>query len=248
MPISRAARRSLFPTSPGAPVSASADRHETTGRRHGIGSQTVTVRELGVEDAAPYRAFRLEALRATPTAFTSSYEEESAKPLSTTIARLAAAGRPDGAVVGAYDGGRLIGIAGLSVPPRRQERHKATLFGMAVAPHAAGRGIGKLLVHRILEIAASVEGLTQVGLTVSEGNLPAERLYRSCGFEVWGREPRAVVIGGRPIAKLHMIRMLDRPDPPGSPPPGFRASENSRDPSISLRSDASLIGIPGVDL
>ncbi|MET9251705.1 GNAT family N-acetyltransferase [Nonomuraea sp. NPDC003709] len=179
----------------------------------GIGYESVVVRKLRVEDAAQYRAFRLEALRAAPTAFTSSYEEENAKPLSATIERLAATGRPDDAVVGAYYAGRLIGIAGLSVPLRRQERHKATLFGMAVAPHASGCGIGKVLVRQILQIAASVDRLTQVGLTVSEGNLPAERLYRSCGFEVWGREPRAVIIDGRPIAKLHMVRMLDRPRP-----------------------------------
>ncbi|MFC4120010.1 GNAT family N-acetyltransferase [Nonomuraea zeae] len=175
----------------------------------GVGHESVTVRRLGVEDAAQYRMFRLEALRTAPTAFTSHYEEESAKPLSVTIERLAAAGRPDDAVIGAFDAGRLVGIAGLSVPRRQQERHKATLFGMAVAPHAAGRGIGKALVQRILRIAAATDGLAQVGLTVSEGNLPAERLYRSCGFEVWGREPRAVIIGGQAIAKLHMVRMLD---------------------------------------
>ncbi|MFI6741012.1 GNAT family N-acetyltransferase [Nonomuraea sp. NPDC050451] len=178
-----------------------------------MGRESVTVRKLGVDDAAEYRAFRLEALRAAPTAFTSSYEEESAKPLSATIERLATAGRPDDAVVGAYDAGRLVGIAGLSVPVRRQERHKATLFGMAVSAHATGRGIGKVLVQRVLEIAAAVDGLAQVGLTVSEGNLPAERLYRSCGFEAWGREPRAVIVGGRSIVKLHMVRMLDQPDP-----------------------------------
>ncbi|GAA4586748.1 GNAT family N-acetyltransferase [Planotetraspora phitsanulokensis] len=182
---------------------------------HPLPPESLTVRRLTVEDAEEYRALRLEALRRAPTAFTSSFSEESAKPLSATIDRLAAAGRPHDTVLGAYDGGRnLVGVAGLAVSARRQERHKATLFGMAVAPHVTGRGIGKVLVRRVLDLAAAVDGLVQVGLTVSEGNLPAERLYRSCGFEVWGREPRAVLVDGTVIAKLHMIRMLDEPARP----------------------------------
>ncbi|MGW0809907.1 GNAT family N-acetyltransferase [Nonomuraea sp. NPDC002799] len=176
-----------------------------------------TVRRLTSEDAEEYRTFRLEALRHAPTAFTSSLGEESAKPLAATIARLAAGGSPHDVVLGAHDDRRnLVGIAGLAVPARRQERHKATLFGMAVAPHAAGQGIGKALVRGVLNLAAAVDGLVQVGLTVSEGNLPAERLYRSCGFQTWGREPRAVIIDGTAIAKLHMVRMLDDPAPQGA--------------------------------
>jgi RimJ/RimL family protein N-acetyltransferase len=81
---------------------------------------------------------------------------------------------------------------------------------MAVAPCATGQGIGKALVRQILDLAAGVGGLVQVVLTVSEGNQPTERLYRSCEFEVWGREPRAVIVDGHPVAKLHMVRMLDQ--------------------------------------
>ncbi|MEV1175759.1 GNAT family N-acetyltransferase [Nonomuraea sp. NPDC049784] len=175
----------------------------------------VVIRSLTVRDAGEYRAFRLQALRDAPTAFTSSFEEDVAKPLSATEQRLAAAGRPHDAVIGAYLAGSLVGIAGLAVPERAQERHKGTLFGMAVAPHATGRGLGRALVTRVLELAAAVDGLVQVGLTVSEGNVPAERLYRSCGFEVWGREPRAIIVEGCAVAKLHMVRMLDAPKASG---------------------------------
>ncbi|MBD0671387.1 hypothetical protein BU198_11900 [Streptomyces sp. CBMA156] len=46
-------------------------------------------------------------------------------------------------------------------------------------------------------------------LTVSEGNEPALRVYTACGFEEWGREPRAVPVDGRAVAKLHMVCLLD---------------------------------------
>jgi RimJ/RimL family protein N-acetyltransferase len=173
---------------------------------------TVTVRKLKAGDAEEYRTFRLQALRDSPAAFTSSFAEEVAKPLSGTIDRLEPAGRRHDAVFGAFDDvGNLVGIAGLAVYTRSHERHKGRLFGMAVAKPVAGRGLGKLLVRRVLDSAAAIDGLLQVGLTVSEGNLPAERLYRSCGFEVWGREPQAIIVGGRPVAKLHMIHMLAAP-------------------------------------
>jgi ribosomal protein S18 acetylase RimI-like enzyme len=170
-------------------------------------STPVSIRRLGVEDAQRYRAFRLAALLAAPAAFTSSFEEENVKPLAATVARLTG-----DAVLGAHDrSGTLLGCAGLAVPARRQERHKATLFGMAVAPHVKGRGIGKALVLAVLDLAADL-GVLQVGLTVSEDNLPAQRLYHSCGFTVWGREPRAVIVAGQPIAKLHLVRVLQDPE------------------------------------
>ncbi|MQS16922.1 GNAT family N-acetyltransferase [Streptomyces kaniharaensis] len=170
----------------------------------------VVIRRLRVADAERYREFRLTALRETPSAFTSSHEEEREKPVAATVRRLAEAERGPGALLGAFDvDGELVGTAGLRVPGRRQERHKATLFGMAVARAAGGRGVGRALVERSLERAAGDRELRQVLLTVSEGNDPAIRLYTSCGFEVWGREPQAVLVDGRAVTKLHMVRLLD---------------------------------------
>ncbi len=163
----------------------------------------INLRVLVAADASQYRVFRLEALRMTPTAFTSTYAEDVDQPLEVTVRRLT-----DHVTVGAFDGERLVGIAGMVVDPRQQVRHKATLFGMAVAPEAKGQGVGKALVMRIIELATAMDGLRQIGLTVSEGNVAAERLYRSCGFEQWGREPAAVMVDGLPVAKLHLIRRL----------------------------------------
>jgi ribosomal protein S18 acetylase RimI-like enzyme len=81
---------------------------------------------------------------------------------------------------------------------------------MAVSPSARGRGIGKALVERTLAETASIEGVRQVLLMYSEGNAAAERLYHSCGFVEFGREPRAMLMtDGQVVNKVHMIRMLD---------------------------------------
>ncbi|MEO6016909.1 MAG: GNAT family N-acetyltransferase, partial [Polaromonas sp.] len=46
------------------------------------------IRQLEVSDAPVYREFRLRGLHEYPDAFTSSFEEESQRPLSDTEARL----------------------------------------------------------------------------------------------------------------------------------------------------------------
>lgn len=176
----------------------------------GSAAAPVAIRRLGRADAEPYRAFRLTALRETPSAFTSGYAEEYARPMAATLRRLAEAEGGPGALLGAFDaGGTLVGTAGLTVARRSQERHKGTLYGMAVARGAAGRGTGRALVREVLRTAAADRWLQQVLLTVSEGNEAALRLYTACGFEVWGREPRAVLVDGQAVAKLHMVRLLD---------------------------------------
>ncbi len=142
-------------------------------------------------------------------------EDERLKPLSWAEARIRDPERPDDVVFGAFAGDRLVGTAGLARASRPKERHKATLFGMAVAPEVAGRGVGARLVARLVAEARAVPGLLQLDLTVSEGQAAARRLYAAAGFAVFGREPRAILVDGAPVAKLHMALMLDGPAAPG---------------------------------
>ena len=52
---------------------------------------------------------------------------------------------------------------------------------LAVHPGMQGRGVGKIVVENILQIAKS-EGRKSVRLDVLAACEAAERLYRSCGF------------------------------------------------------------------
>jgi ribosomal protein S18 acetylase RimI-like enzyme len=174
-----------------------------------IGPAGVVIRRLGSEDAELYRTFRIRAVRDMPTAFTSSVAEEIARPLAATVERLT--GRPNDAVFGAFSvGGELLGVVGLRNGAGEQERHKATLFGMAVSSEHFGQGIGAALVEHLLGYARGIDGLAQVDLRFTEGNRAAERLYRSCGFVEWGREPDAVRVAGQSITKVHMTCRLHR--------------------------------------
>ena len=63
-----------------------------------------TIRPLGFEDAALYRAIRLEALAAHPDAFGAAFEEEAARPLEAFAERLAGS-----TVFGGFEDGTLPG-------------------------------------------------------------------------------------------------------------------------------------------
>lgn len=163
------------------------------------------IRRLTTADAAALRELRLRALRECPDAFTSSYEEEAPRPLEDSARRLA---NPDIAFWGAWEGDALVGMVGLDRETRAKNRHKATVVAMYVAPGQAGRGAGRALLDALVAHARS-EGLSQLVLTVTEGNARATRLYERAGFRSFGVEPRAIRVNGRDLGKNHMALALD---------------------------------------
>ncbi len=168
----------------------------------------MTVRRLLPTDAEPYRTLMLDGYERHPDAFTSSVAERGALPLSWWQKRLDPAPLAEQVVLGAFDGERLVGAAGLQFEPREKARHKANLFGMYVAPGSRQGGFGRRLVLAVLEEAASREGVKVVQLTVTEGNAPARTLYEDCGFQAFGVEPFAVALGGVFLSKVHMWRAV----------------------------------------
>ena len=162
------------------------------------------VLRLQPSDAEPYLALRLQGMREHPQAFTSGYEEERHKSADWARQRLAA---PHTAFWGALEDSRLVGVVGLDRETRQQNRHKATVVGMFVAPEYTGRGIGQALLDALLAHARS-EGLELLVLTVTVGNDGARRLYERAGFKSFGVEPHAVRIDGRFHDKEHMFLLL----------------------------------------
>ncbi|HET6264063.1 MAG TPA: GNAT family N-acetyltransferase [Usitatibacter sp.] len=146
----------------------------------------------------------LQGYELHPDAFTSTVDERGSLPLSWWEKRLADGAGAEGLVLGAFEGARLAGVAGLSFEPRPKSRHKAHLFGMYVPSAFRGKGIGRALVLGVLEQARRREGVILVQLTVTDGNLDAQRLYEGCGFVVFGVEPRAMRQGEEYLAKVHM--------------------------------------------
>ncbi len=170
----------------------------------------IAIRALDADDLSSYRALRLRGLAEHPDAFTSSAEEEAAKPVASLARRLARdPAAPHDVVLGAFDAATLVGLVGLDVDPRVKVRHRGHVFGMYVPTEHAGRGIGTALVEALIAHAERAAELTQLVLTVTATNEGARHLYERVGFAAFGREPRAIIVAGTACDKLHMIRFLD---------------------------------------
>lgn len=155
----------------------------------------------------------MRGLQEHPDAFTSSYADDSEIPISTTEHRLAPASRDW--VFGAFVANELGGLVGISREPRAKNRHKASVFGMYVAPEHGRRGMGAALLRRVIETAQSQPGIEQLVLTVTDSNVAARALYEKFGFRSFGVEPRAIRVndGVNDVYydKNHMILFLSLP-------------------------------------
>lgn len=163
------------------------------------------IRVIAETDVEAFRALRLRALAEEPEAFGASAADFAATPLPDVATRLRA--REDAFVLGAFTPA-LVGMVGL-VRERGQKRaHRASIWGMYVAPEARGRGIGRSLMAEALARAAPLPGLEQVHLAVVATNAAAVTLYRSLGFTVYGRDPRALKLGDRYVDEELMVRRV----------------------------------------
>ncbi|VXB83528.1 ribosomal protein S18-alanine N-acetyltransferase [Plantibacter sp. T3] len=83
------------------------------------------------------------------------------------------------------DDATLAGYGGLFAPSRSDD---ADIQTIAVAAHARGRGLGRLLMQALIEQARQ-QDVAQVFLEVRADNPVAIALYRSLGFEELGVRP-----------------------------------------------------------
>ena len=145
-----------------------------------------TIRHLTPADAADYRAIRLAALQNSPDSFGSTYESEVARPMSAWEERLATPG-----AFGAYLDGKIVGMARfVRDAGSAKERHKGSIYGMYVALEARGQGIGSALLDALIHHASGI--VEQLRLGVVDTNEAAIRLYQKHGFEIYGKEMRAL--------------------------------------------------------
>ncbi len=163
------------------------------------------IRFLNFEDVAIYRNLRLQALKESPMAFHSSYEQEACLPLTTFVDKLCSHDDSVRGIFGAFDdSNRLIGMLGFSRESRLKRAHIGALWSLYVLPEFRSRGIGGALLDEALSHARRLEGLRQIVLTATANNLAACSLYKSRGFERFGLERDALCVDGTYFDEEHL--------------------------------------------
>jgi RimJ/RimL family protein N-acetyltransferase len=168
----------------------------------------IELRVLSAQDAAEFQRLRLEALRDSPTAFSSSYEDERDRDLAKIAERIS----PErlGLIFGAFDGGRLVGTAGFRREGGRKLEHKSFIWGMYVTPTHRRRGIGRQLIESVLSHAASLSGLRRINIGANAANSPAIALYEATGFKSYGMERAFLIVDGVEQDEILLSYVIER--------------------------------------
>jgi ribosomal protein S18 acetylase RimI-like enzyme len=138
--------------------------------------------------------------------FGSSYGEEVKRPFSSFRERLEISG--DNWVFGGIRDRTLVGIVRLVRKGGRKERHKASIFGMYVAPSSRHQGVARRMLEAVLARARKLKGVKMIQLTVVSSNTAAMDLYKKAGFVEYGREKDALFVSGRYHTESLMVKRL----------------------------------------
>ena len=158
------------------------------------GEKTYTIRRLDCGEGELYRSVRLEALRESPEAFSSSYEAALGRSMESWADQTdAAAEGGDRAIFIVHDD-RPVGLAALY---RDQESSgQGELIQMWIAPSHRNGGVGEALLNHLFEWAAR-HSFAVVKAVVTTGNQRALRFYLKYGFAERHSEE-----GGTTLAKI----------------------------------------------
>ncbi|SEO87769.1 Ribosomal protein S18 acetylase RimI [Amphibacillus marinus] len=163
------------------------------------------IRQLKSNDAESYLAIRLEALQNSHEAFATSYGEEKNQTENSYHDRLSS---ETTFTFGAFIDKQLVGVITLVRETLVKLSHRANLVAMYIKPEARGKGIGKLLVNSAIGQAAQLDGLEQIYLSVVTTNQSAKQLYLATGFEVVGKQLRALKWQDRYYDEEQMVYYL----------------------------------------
>ena len=118
-------------------------------------------------------------------------------------------GKPGGRVLVAVDDGAVVGTAELHPNQPAAGSHVANA-GFMVSPTVAGRGVGRALARRVLEVAAEDGYAAMQFNAVVETNEHAVRLWESLGFTILATVPEAFRHPDRGLVGLHIMHKFLR--------------------------------------
>lgn len=103
-------------------------------------------------------------------------------------------------------GDEVVGNVSVSMETRARRRHVAHL-GIVVKAGFSGKGVGSLMLNRIVDLCDNWLGIRRIELTVFSDNDRAIALYRRFNFEVEGEARGYAMRDGQYTNVLYMARV-----------------------------------------
>jgi ribosomal protein S18 acetylase RimI-like enzyme len=144
----------------------------------------IAIQAITPQNAIVYKAVRLRALRDSPSAFSSTYANESQLTDSEWLARAERMSGESGAGFLAMEGEHACGIVGSFLDPN--DPASAHLVSMWTAPSHRRQGVGRLLVQEVLTWAHGRKA-RRLLLMVTSNNQSAIHFYERLEFTRTGR-------------------------------------------------------------
>ncbi len=163
----------------------------------------ILIRQLREADVSAYREIRLEALKTFPSAYGTTYAGALERPLSAFTDNL-----NNGQMFGIFCKGTLSGIAFFVASTGAQDSHIGHIYQIYVQSKHQGQGLGMKLIDAVITYARPL--VKQIFLGVGTQNHAALALYKKAGFEIYGTEPRALLVNGQYIDEHLMVKFLDQ--------------------------------------
>lgn len=164
----------------------------------------VQIRELSKHDLKAFKKIRLEMLAMHPKNFGSSVEEEKAFKKSKWVKRIE---NPKTKSIGAFYDGLLIGIAVLSMNPRKKMKHIGVINSFYVNENYRNKGVAARLLGYIEDLASGMN-IVRLNLSVMDKNIKAASFYRSKGFVETGKELDAIFYNQTYYSLLLMTKKI----------------------------------------
>ncbi|MCK1287701.1 GNAT family N-acetyltransferase [Bradyrhizobium sp. 44] len=157
------------------------------------------IRRLTVDDLGIFREIRAEALQRHPQSFGSSEEDEGGDAMIAAYRHWLS-----GSILGAFECGSLIGVAGFYVSADKRTQHRGHIYTVYVKENSRGKGVGDRLIKELLTHAETC--VEQVHLAVLSTATAAIKTYKRNGFEIYGTDRRAIRIGDTIYDKYLMMK------------------------------------------
>ena len=136
-------------------------------------------------DLQAFKTIRIEAVLDAPESFGESSTEVMHRDEKSFIHNLSDHDKGD-FVLGYFDHGILLGVAGYYREANEKLSHKGNIWGVYVTPSYRGQGVSTLLLAKAIEIIRVRTGIKQLQLAVATSNAPAVKLYESFGLRSMG--------------------------------------------------------------